>query len=66
MSTSIDRLADVQAELSEEIARLDRFIENGGTAFVSLTEENKYLLRGQHAVMVQYYGILQRRIDINT
>lgn len=66
MSSLLERLADEQAELSENIARLDRFIENGGTAFESLTEENKYLLRGQHVLMVQYYMILQRRIDINT
>lgn len=63
--TWLDRLISECEALANKVAGLSQFIECSDT-FKGLDATNQSLLHQQYEAMQEYYGILCRRIEINT
>ena len=60
MEAHQERVVTEKAELDEKIEKLDAFLK--GTIYLSLSEEEQFLLRKQLALMQEYAATLGQRI----
>lgn len=65
MSTFLDRLKQEQSELEDKLTKLNDYIENN-SHFLTLTDDNKLLLKEQRIYMNKYNIVLKDRININS
>lgn len=64
MSDFLERLKIEDQELAEKAAKLKNFINDKEGPYSKLDDVNKYLLRKQLHIMMQYLTVLMLRIDL--